>query len=62
MTSMNWNWKSAEETHRGKRRKNNEDAVLSRPEAGLWAVADGMGGHHAGDVATDVQLHALARF
>ena len=49
---MNWNWKSAEETHRGKRRKNNEDAVLSRPEEGLWAVADGMGGHDAGDVAS----------
>ncbi len=60
MTSMNWNWKSAEETHRGKRRKNNEDAVLSRPEAGLWAVADGMGGHHAGDVASLAIAQALA--
>ncbi len=52
MVSMSWTWQSAQEIHRGKRRKNNEDAVLSRPEAGLWAVADGMGGHDAGDVAS----------
>jgi protein phosphatase len=56
---MELRWHSAEETHRGKRRKNNEDAVLSRPEAGLWAVADGMGGHHAGDVASAAIADAL---
>jgi len=56
---MQLTWYSAEETHRGKRRKSNEDAVLSRPAAGLWAVADGMGGHHAGDVASHAIAEAL---
>ena len=56
---MTYQWQSAELTHRGKRRKNNEDSVLSRPESGLWAVADGMGGHMAGDVASQAITDSL---
>ena len=44
----------------GSRRKNNEDAVLACPELSLWAVADGMGGHAAGDVASQAITEALA--
>src|SRR3954471_18329380 len=46
-------------THVGLRRKVNEDAVFVRTERGLWAVADGMGGHEAGDVASAKVAEAL---
>jgi serine/threonine protein phosphatase PrpC len=58
--SVQWVWQSAQQTHRGKRRPHNEDAVLSRSPAGLWAVADGMGGHQAGEVASRAITAALA--
>jgi len=45
----------------GLRRKVNEDSILVRTERGLWAVADGMGGHEAGDVASGLVVEALQR-
>lgn len=47
-------------THVGLRRKINEDAYLALSDRGLWAVADGMGGHEAGDVASALIVEALA--
>ncbi|MBR0661725.1 PP2C family protein-serine/threonine phosphatase [Neoroseomonas oryzicola] len=46
-------------THPGAVRPRNEDALLDRPEIGLWAVADGAGGHGAGDVASSAIIAAL---
>jgi serine/threonine protein phosphatase PrpC len=46
-------------THVGLRRKVNEDSLMVRTERGLWAVADGMGGHDAGDVASAKVTEAL---
>jgi serine/threonine protein phosphatase PrpC len=60
VTSAQRSWQSAQQTHRGKRRQHNEDAVLSRSPSGLWVVADGMGGHQAGDVASAAITAALA--
>jgi serine/threonine-protein phosphatase Stp1 len=46
-------------THVGLRRKTNEDSVFVDSERGLWAVADGMGGHDAGEMASAMVTDAL---
>ena len=46
-------------THVGLRRKINEDSVFIDAERGLWAVADGMGGHEAGEIASTMVTDAL---
>ena len=53
-------YRSAARTHAGAVRERNEDAVLDRPEIGLWAVADGAGGHQRGDYASGRIITALS--
>ena len=47
-------------THPGLKRGNNEDCFLSSPYADLWVVADGMGGHEAGEIASGMTLKKLS--
>lgn len=54
-------FEAAMRTDRGTVREHNEDACISYPDVGLWAVADGMGGHAHGDVASRLVCEALAR-
>jgi serine/threonine protein phosphatase PrpC len=49
----------ASRTHVGLKRKINEDSVFADPERGLWVVADGMGGHEAGEIASAMVVDAL---
>jgi protein phosphatase len=53
---------SAGVTDVGKLRKHNEDHILLRADLGLFVVADGMGGHNAGDVASKLTTTSINNF
>ena len=55
-----YHWETATLSHTGNVRMINEDALLDRTDDGLWLVADGMGGHDSGDLASQSIVQALA--
>lgn len=61
LAAPNGQWRCAGITDVGKLRKHNEDALLNRADLGLWVVADGMGGHQRGEVASALLCAELAR-
>lgn len=52
-------WNSAQDTNVGMVRDVNEDSIIALPEVQLWAVADGMGGYEAGNVASNMIVKSL---
>ena len=57
--TSSFRWTSASRSHPGRVRRVNEDACLEQSERGLWAVADGMGGHALGEFASSLAVRGL---
>src|SRR5207302_3259756 len=49
-------------THVGRQRQHNEDSFLVEDKARLYLVADGMGGHAAGEIASRIAVDSISEF
>ena len=53
--------RSAGATHPGYKREQNEDAYWADEQRGVWVVADGLGGHQAGEIASQTVVEEIQR-
>lgn len=60
-SQSNPQWQYQYRSDPGRVRELNEDACLCNPELGLWVVADGMGGHSCGEVASALAIESIER-
>lgn len=58
---MTLRWRAAGDTHVGRVRRSNEDTLRLDEERGVFLVADGMGGHAAGEVASEMAVQIVSR-
>ena len=58
---MKISWKAVGATNVGRRRRGNEDAYVADATRGIFLVADGMGGHAAGEIASEIVSTTVAR-
>ena len=61
-TPVSYHISSSGVSHTGHVRNKNEDSILVHDEENVWIVADGMGGHHAGDFASQTITNNLSLF
>ena len=52
---------SGYKSHRGLHRENNEDSFFVDDKVGVYVIADGMGGHEGGEVASDIAVNTLGK-
>jgi serine/threonine protein phosphatase PrpC len=62
MSKPDFRFETATATHTGRVREVNEDSIFASAKRGIWLVADGMGGHRDGGIASSMVTEAAATF